>query len=650
MARLLLAGAAVLLLGGAGSCGRQMVSSGVAAPRDARAEPIDAGPAPISFPGLPAPSAGDRDAAAGSATPCVGTDSVEPVSCAAIGVVLAAPYDSRYTCFDLGPVPGVITTKYGGLSLTADRCSATLIIGVNANAPGAKLYSVGVTRDTSGHVNGFSGTASVLIDAPFHDGGVAFGPGGVLFITRWPVNEIQQTKPGSAGVDKVTSLTPLGVPASASSLNFVPASLPGGGSLKLVTYSGGDWFTLLLSPDGLGTYDIVGAKRERRLQGGPEGFVYVAAGSPLIPAHSVLVSEWSARRISLYETDQNGNPKLDTSARLHHGAQRRRGRLPRSHDRRFFLLDLGSCQRGSGDRGPRFRPAHRLSPRRAGGIRGTCRCSGRPAGPRRTADRPPAPSPGTGTSPRPPRWPATRNTDEDRRRCPGRRHRAGPVRRRRRARAPGRADGMMMPMTSPDRSIGRIVTGGSRAAAAVHALGDRLPADQTVEGGDAGRPAGEVAAAASGGAGDPGLARAHLERRLAPIEQAPVVRGDVPLRAGGGRNRTVPAEARAQPTRVDRLRRGGVQGGRPVGCAQHRPAPRPGRRARPPRTRPAPPPRSQPRCRETKAAVSSPLWPHATIFGPGGGADGRPAVRFRPRSRWAARQRLRSPSQRRATL
>ena len=110
-----------------------------------------------------------------------------------------------------------------------------------------------------------------MVDAPYHDGGVAFGPGGVLFITRWPVNGIQQTKPGSTGVDKVISLAPVRVPSSASSLNFVPASLPGGGSLKLVTFSGGDWFTVLLSPDGLGTYDIVGAKRERRLQEGPRG-------------------------------------------------------------------------------------------------------------------------------------------------------------------------------------------------------------------------------------------------------------------------------------------------------------------------------------------------------------------------------------------
>jgi hypothetical protein len=301
-----LACCAVLLLGGADACGPQKVLKGPP-PADAQA-PADSGAGPVSFPGLP----GEADGGSRTAVVCPGTATTEPTSCAAIGVTLAPPFASRYTCYDLGPVPGVTTTKYGGLSLTNERCSSTLIIGIDANAASAKLYGVDVVRDVRGHINGFSGTANAMVEAPYHDGGVAFGPGGVLFITRWPVNEIQQTKPDSTGVDKVIALAPFMVPSSASSLNFVPPNLPGGGSLKLVTFSSGDWFTVLLSPDGMGTYDIAGVKRERRLTGGPEGFVYVAAGSPLIPAHSVLVSEWTARRISLYEIDQNGNPKLDS--------------------------------------------------------------------------------------------------------------------------------------------------------------------------------------------------------------------------------------------------------------------------------------------------------------------------------------------------
>ncbi len=299
---------AVFSLGGPlAGCGPQKV---MGPPKDAAPPPPDAAPAPV-FPGAPLPT-GDLPNARPTEVACPGTSTAEPATCAAVGVRVAPPYDSRYSCFDLGPVPGVTTPKYGGLTMTSERCSPTLIIGVDANAFNAKLYSLALTRDAGGHVNGFSGNATVLIDAPYHDGGVAFGPGGVLFITRWPSNEIQQTKPGSLGVDKVISLAQFGVPSASASLNFVPTSLPGGGSLKLVTFSGGDWFTLLLNPDGQGTFDIVGARHERRLQGGPEGFVYVAAGSPLIPKHSILVSEWSSRRISIYETDQNGNPDLAT--------------------------------------------------------------------------------------------------------------------------------------------------------------------------------------------------------------------------------------------------------------------------------------------------------------------------------------------------
>jgi hypothetical protein len=330
---------ALWLAGGAASCGPLSISAGPGAEDAGAGDAGDAPLRPVSLPGLP--DAGP------AAVPCPGKEGPSPASCAAIGVVLAPPYDSRYTCLDLGPVPGVTTPKYGGLSLSAERCSSTLIIGVDANAAAAKLYAVEVTRDLLGHVNGFAADATVMIDAPYHDGGVAFGPGGVLFITRWPVNEIQQTKPGSAGVDKVISLDPFLIPRSASSLNFVPANLPGGGALKLVTFGGGDWFTLLLMPDGLGTYDIVGAKKERTLTGGPEGFVYVAAGSPLIDANSVLVSEWSARRISLYETDQSGNPKLDTSHDFITGLSGAEGayRDPTTGD--FFFSTWGHA---SGDR------------------------------------------------------------------------------------------------------------------------------------------------------------------------------------------------------------------------------------------------------------------------------------------------------------
>ena len=37
-------------------------------------------------------------------------------------------------------------------------------------------------RDASGHIVGFSGTATRFADAANNDGGVTYGPGGVLFL------------------------------------------------------------------------------------------------------------------------------------------------------------------------------------------------------------------------------------------------------------------------------------------------------------------------------------------------------------------------------------------------------------------------------------------------------------------------------------
>jgi hypothetical protein len=288
----------------------------------------DAGPAVVRdpLPGLDAaepppmdafsvgdlPEAGLVTDAAGMALCPPGAPGPAPASCSGLGVTVAAPYAGRYTCFDLGPVPGVPPQKYGGLTLTTDRCSTRLLIGGSANFPDGKLYAVTVRRDALGHIAGFEGTATVHAEAPWNDGGVAFGPQGVLFITRWPRNELQQTRPGSSAADKVTALAALNVGHASASLNFVPGNLPGGGALKLVSWSQGQWYTLDLRPDMQGTFDIAAATQHLSLPGGPEGFVYVAAGSPLFTTHGLLVSEWTANAIAVYDVDGRADPVLAT--------------------------------------------------------------------------------------------------------------------------------------------------------------------------------------------------------------------------------------------------------------------------------------------------------------------------------------------------
>jgi hypothetical protein len=240
------------------------------------------------------------------------TDAPQPGSCAALGVTVDPFYADKYSCFDLGPVPGVPPQKYGGLTLTLDSCSTRLLIGGEANNPEGKLYAIDVIRDGNGHVAAFKGMATVAADAPSNDGGISFGPDKVLFFTRWPTNELQQTKFGSMLADKVTPLQSLGVAFASASLNFVPSTFPSAGAFKLVSWSGGQFYTVNIAPDANGTFDVMSVKHSVTLTGGPEGFVYVEAGNPLFPRNSMLVSEWSANKIATYETDDNADPALPT--------------------------------------------------------------------------------------------------------------------------------------------------------------------------------------------------------------------------------------------------------------------------------------------------------------------------------------------------
>src|SRR5687768_1394602 len=203
----------------------------------------------------------------------------------------------------------------------------TLIIGGTANeAPGA-LYSVPLVRDAFGHITGFGGAASFYADAAFNDGGLTYGPGNVLFLARWPSNEIGQTRPGSSITDKITDLTTIGVPESPGGLTFVPGTHPGAGQLKLVSWPTGLFYTLTIAPDGAGTFDITGATFETTLVGGPEGFAYVPLGSPDFALPSMLVSEFDAGMVATYELDADGNPLPGTRRTLISGLEGAEGAL-----------------------------------------------------------------------------------------------------------------------------------------------------------------------------------------------------------------------------------------------------------------------------------------------------------------------------------
>lgn len=223
-------------------------------------------------------------------------------------------YAGAYTVSSLGSVPQ-LPTNYGGLTFLD---SDTVLIGGAANGAAGRIYQVDVVRGAGNHITGFAGTATPYGNmGTFNDGGVVFGPGGVLFTSQWPVNQLGQTKPGSTIEDKVIDLGPLGVAGSHAAINFVPAGFGGAGHVKLVSYAGGQWYDAELAPDGNGTYDLINLAQVilangTNVPGGPEGFVYIAGGNPLFTSNSMLLSAYANGTVDSYEVDANGNPILNT--------------------------------------------------------------------------------------------------------------------------------------------------------------------------------------------------------------------------------------------------------------------------------------------------------------------------------------------------
>ena len=219
---------------------------------------------------------------------------------------IASYYAGSYTYTSLGTVPGV-PILYGGLTLLAGN-NNELLLGGGANGANGAIYEIGVTRGSGGHITGFTGSATLFSTAPYIDGGLAYGPGGVLFYTGYPNNTIGQIKLGSVSPDRIDTVTGMGVASSVGSLNFVPAGYPGAGGFKIASYNGGGFYDSSLTPDGFGTYVIGAATLTASPGGGPEGFVYVPLGSALFPNPSLLLAEYGLGTVIACQLDGGGNP------------------------------------------------------------------------------------------------------------------------------------------------------------------------------------------------------------------------------------------------------------------------------------------------------------------------------------------------------
>src|SRR5436190_10710149 len=220
------------------------------------------------------------------------------------------PFPDYYSCIDLGSAPGVIT-PYGGITFKYNDAN-TVLIGGAANDFEGRIYQIGVTRDANMHITGFSGTARLYPSATsqigqYNDGGVAFGPQNVLFVTRYPGNQIEQSKLGSTTPNKLTNLTPLGVTSSVGSLAFVPQGFPGAGSMKVVSFPSGDWYNVNFAPDANGTFNLTSASRRTNV-GDAEGIAFVPPGAPGFTANSALIAKYNSNRIVIAPLDSQGDP------------------------------------------------------------------------------------------------------------------------------------------------------------------------------------------------------------------------------------------------------------------------------------------------------------------------------------------------------
>ena len=224
-----------------------------------------------------------------------------------VGVNFGGSFATSYTCSSLGTPTGV-TGLLGGVNFLN---SNTLLIGGNANSSTGYIASISVTRDSSNHIIGFSGASNTYASAPFIDGGLDYGPGGVLFATGYANNTVMQFKPGSTIPDRTDTVN--ANLNSVGSLVFVPTGFAGAGGLKLLSYNNGNFADATLTPDGAGTYSITSGAPAATLPGGPEGAVYVrGANAGFGGFDSLLVAEYRNGSVGAYQLDANGNPIVGT--------------------------------------------------------------------------------------------------------------------------------------------------------------------------------------------------------------------------------------------------------------------------------------------------------------------------------------------------
>ncbi len=232
-----------------------------------------------------------------------------PIPLPFLGLLLASsalaqtvfpPFNSTYQIVNLGAVPGI--PGYGGTAFLPGNPNVLVV----APYPATTIVALPLVRDAQGYITGF-GTTTPVATVGGTDGGLAYGPNGVLFATWYGPNRLSQIKPGSTAADRVDDLDPLGVWSTVGTCAFVPAGFPGAGRCKVISYTASTVHDLPLTPDGNGTFAPGPAGPGVPVAGYPEGMAYVPLAAPLLGG-KLLIAEWSAGNLAAYDIDAIGNP------------------------------------------------------------------------------------------------------------------------------------------------------------------------------------------------------------------------------------------------------------------------------------------------------------------------------------------------------
>ncbi len=235
------------------------------------------------------------------------TPDVIPSDCGTMGVTLTGAFATDVTCRYLAS-PSSVAPIYGG-AVSRPGFPNQILMGGNGETPQGGLWAVELARDADCHVLGYTATAPErLIDAAEVSTGVEYDRDGVLLVARWRPNELGQILPGSTSYDKIIDWEPMGMAPRATGLAFVPPGFSGAGTLKVLSYMGGQWHSVSLTADGGGTFDVSSVVEVMTLAGGPSGIEFMEAGNPEFGVDGVLIAEYEADRVVAYDVDANGDP------------------------------------------------------------------------------------------------------------------------------------------------------------------------------------------------------------------------------------------------------------------------------------------------------------------------------------------------------